>query len=128
MDQDFREIAHSGGKITFRIKTDEQGRQSYQIGVASSRPGPMSMIAVYAIAQGVPVASINLGGIGQDWNPPPFPGCYPVMIQSDSHGKLGIIAHNATATGEAALGPICVHTATHTVRVINFFRKRRETS
>lgn len=89
MDQDFREIAHSGGKITFRIKTDEQGRQSYQIGVASSRPGPMSMIAVYAIAQGVPVASINLGGIGQDWNPPPFPGCYPVMIQSDSHGKFG---------------------------------------
>jgi hypothetical protein len=89
MDQDFREIAHSGGKITFTIKTDEQGRHSYQIGVASSRPVPMAMIAVYAIPQGVPVSSINLGGIGQPWNPPPFPGCYPVMIQSDSHGKFG---------------------------------------
>jgi hypothetical protein len=89
MDQDFREIAHSGGKITFTIKTDAQGRHSYQIGVTSSRPVPMSMIAVYALGQGVPVASINLGGIGQAWNPPPFPGCYPVMIQSDSNGKFG---------------------------------------
>jgi hypothetical protein len=89
MDQDFREIAHSGGKITFTIKTDEQGRHSYQIGFASSHPVPMTMIAVYAIPQGVPVSSINLGGIGQAWNPPPFPGCYPVMIQSDNHGKFG---------------------------------------
>lgn len=89
MDEDFREIGHSGGKITFTIKTDADGRQGYQIGVRSSRPVPVVMIAVYAIAQGIPVGTIQLGGIGTPWNPPPFPGCYPVMIQSDSQGKFG---------------------------------------
>lgn len=87
--QDFREIAHSGGKITFTMSRDEQGRRGYQIGVRSSRPVPMVMIAVYALPQGVPVGSIQLGGIGSPWNPPPFEGCYPVMIQSDSHGQFG---------------------------------------
>ncbi len=47
------------------------------------------MIAVYALPQGVPVSSIQLGGIGTPWNPPPFEGCYPVMIQSDSQGQFG---------------------------------------
>jgi hypothetical protein len=88
-DQDFREIGHSGGKITFTIKTDADGRVGYQIGVRSSRPVPTVMIAVYAIAQGIPVGTIQMGGIGTSWNPPPFPGCYPVMIQSDSQGNFG---------------------------------------
>lgn len=89
MNEDFREIAHSGGKITFTIGSDAQGRRGYQISVSSSRPVPVVMIAVYALPQGVPVGSIQLGGIGTPWNPPPFPGCYPVMIQSDSHGQFG---------------------------------------
>ena len=89
MNEDFREIGHSGGQITFTINTDVDGRRGYQIGVRSSRPVPVVMIAVYAIAQGVPVGSIQLGGIGTPWNPPPFPDCYPVMIQSDSHGQFG---------------------------------------
>lgn len=88
-DQDFREIAHSGGKITFTIKTDADGRTGYQIGVRGSRPVPMAMIGVYALHQGVAVGSIKLGGIGDPWNPPPFPGCLPVLIQSDSQGKFG---------------------------------------
>lgn len=89
MNEDFREIGHSGGKITFTIRTDVDGRTGLQIGVSSSRPMPMVMIAVYAIAQGIPVGTIQLGGIGTQWNPPPFPGCYPVMIQSDSQGLFG---------------------------------------
>lgn len=89
MNEDFREIAHSGGKITFTIGSDAQGRRGYQISVSSSRPVPVVMIAVYALPQGVPVGSIQLGGIGTPWNPPPFAGCYPVMIQSDSHGHFG---------------------------------------
>lgn len=89
INEDFREIAHSGGKITFTIRSDEQGRRGYQIGVRGSRPVPMVMIALYALPQGIPVGSIQLGGIGTPWNPPPFDGCYPVMIQSDSHGRFG---------------------------------------
>jgi hypothetical protein len=50
---------------------------------------PMVMVAVYAIPQGIPVGSIAMGGLGDPWSPPPFPGCYPVMIQSDSQGHFG---------------------------------------
>jgi len=56
---------------------------------SSSRPVPVVMIAVYALPQGIPVEAIQLGGIGQPWNPAPFPGCFPVFIASDSQGKFG---------------------------------------
>jgi len=49
----------------------QKDKGSYQVGVRSSRPVPMAMIAVYALPQGVPVGSINMGGIGTPWNPPP---------------------------------------------------------
>jgi hypothetical protein len=39
---------------------------------------------VYALPQGVPVESIQLGGIGQPSNRAPFPGCFPIFIGSDS--------------------------------------------
>jgi hypothetical protein len=86
--KEFDEIGHSGGKVTFTIK-DEEGVRSYQIGYRSSRPVPMVMIAVYALLQGIPVETIHLGGIGEPWNPPPCPGCFPVFIASDSQGKFG---------------------------------------
>jgi hypothetical protein len=86
---EFEEIGHSGGRITFSITTDDTGQRSYQVTFSGSRPVPMVMIAVYALPQGVPVESIQLGGIGQPWNPPPFPGCFPVFIASDSQGKFG---------------------------------------
>jgi hypothetical protein len=85
---EFEEIGHSGGKVTFSIATID-GRRGYQVGYSSNRPVPMSLIAVYALPQGVPVESIQLGGIGQPWNPPPFPDCFPVFIASDSQGKFG---------------------------------------
>jgi len=109
---EFKEIAHSGGKITFSITTDAEGRTSYQVGIQSSRPVPMIMIAVYALPQGVPVSSLNMGGIGTPWNPPPFPGCYPVMIQSDSEGKFG--HHCPSCDGYWRSGPwpnICPYCA-----------------
>lgn len=87
MDQDFREIAHSGGTITFTIRTDADGRKGYQVGVRSSRPVPMVMIGVYALPQGEPVASLNVGM--PTWEPPPIAGCFPVLIQSDSQGIFG---------------------------------------
>jgi len=49
----------------------------------------MVLIAVYALPQGVPVETIQLGGIGQPWNPPPCAGCIPVFIGSDSEGSFG---------------------------------------
>ena len=89
MAGEFEEIGHSGGEITFDIVTDGKGQRGFQISFSSSRPVPTVMIAVYALPQGVPVESIQLGGIGQPWNPPPFPGCLPVFIASDSQGKFG---------------------------------------
>mgnify|MGYP000953622873 CR=1 FL=1 len=89
MVQEFEEIGHSGGQIIFGIKTNAEGRRSYQVTFTSSRPVPLVMIAVYALPQGVPVETIQLGGIGQPCNPPPIPGCFLVFIASDSHGKFG---------------------------------------
>jgi len=94
---EFEEIGHSGGKITFRIVTDQQGRRGFQVTISGNRPVPAEWIAVYALPQGVPVESIQLGGIGQPWNPSPLPGCFPVFIASDSQGKFG---HHCPNCGE----------------------------
>lgn len=86
---ELEEIAHTGGKVTFNIKIDAEGRISYNVGWTHSRPTPAVIFAVYAIPQGVAVGDIKLGGIGTPWNPPPLPGCYPVFISSDSTGMFG---------------------------------------
>lgn len=96
MANEFEEIAHSGGKITFRTGTNQKGQRAYQMTYSGDRPVPMHMIAVYALPPGVPVAAIELGGIGQPFSPPPFPGCIQVFIGSDSEGKFG---HNCPACG-----------------------------
>ena len=94
--EDFEEIAHSGGKITFSIRTDDKGGQSFQIGFSHTGPFRSSLVGVYALPQGVPVDKIELGGIGQPWNTPPFPDCIPVLIASDSEGQFG---HNCPGCG-----------------------------
>lgn len=86
---DFKEIAHSGGKVTFNIVSDANGRKSYQITYSGSRPVPMRMFAIYATQDGEPVANIQMGGVGSPWNPPPDPSCRPVLISSDSEGLFG---------------------------------------
>lgn len=83
---ELEEIAHTGGKVTFNVKVDAEGRISYNIEWTHSRPTPAALFAVYAIPQGVAVGDIHLGGIG---NPPPLPGCYQVFISSDSTGMFG---------------------------------------
>lgn len=80
---EFEEIRHSGGKVIFHVVADPDGRRSYQLTYRGNRPVPTAMFAVYALPQGVAVAPIKLGGIGQPWNPPPFHGCIPVFIGSD---------------------------------------------
>lgn len=86
---EFEEIAHSGGTVTLSAITDSEGRRAYQQSYSNSRPNQSAIIAVWALPQGVPVASVNLGGMGVDSDPAPIAGCYMVMIGSDSHGKFG---------------------------------------
>ncbi len=64
MVSEFEEIGHAGGKITFRINTDENGRHFYQAQFSISRPAPRVITAVYALRPGVPVETIRLGGTG----------------------------------------------------------------
>lgn len=88
-DNDFREVAHCGGKVTFEISTDENGARLYSVGYSLSSGTPAGFFGVYALPEGIACGDIHLGGIGQPWNPPPFPECLPVFIQSDSHGRYG---------------------------------------
>ncbi len=86
---EFEEIANCGGIVTFTIRTGDDGRRSYQVGFSGSRPVPMVLIGIYTLPQGIAVGTIQMGGIGQPWNPPPDPSCIPVMIGSDSTGHFG---------------------------------------
>ena len=86
---ELEEIAHTGGKVSFNVKVDAQGKVSYNIGWTHSRPTPATVFAVYAVPQGIAVSDIRLGGMGDPWNSPPLPGCYPVFISSDNTGMFG---------------------------------------
>jgi len=86
---EFQEIAHCGGKVIVTVVTDANGRRGVSFGVEGSSPHPAAWFAVYALPQGIPVAMIQLGGIGQPWNPAPYQDCLPVFIGSDSHGLFG---------------------------------------
>jgi len=87
--EEFKEIGHTGGQVIFRVATDQDGRRSYQVRFQHSRPVPAVIFGVYAIPQGVAIGTIQMGGIGDPWNPPPIPGCFPVFIASDSEGMFG---------------------------------------
>jgi len=87
--KDFTEIGHTGGKATFTIVCNEDGRISYQVGYSSSSPRPMTLVGIYAHPDGFACGNIVMGGIGDPWNAPPFPNCIAVMMASDSQGKFG---------------------------------------
>lgn len=87
--RDFKEIGHTGGVVTFHVVADERGRASYSIGYRHSRPFPATLCGIYAHPDGFACGSIALGGIGDAWNPPPYPTCVAVFMASDSEGKFG---------------------------------------
>ena len=89
MRKEFEEVAHSGGKVTFNIVTNAAGERAFQVEISSNRPNPATWIGVYALPQGIVVERIHLRGIGQPWNPPPFPDCVSVLMASDSEGHFG---------------------------------------
>jgi hypothetical protein len=86
---EFQEIAHSGGQLIIRIGADNRGRRGYQLTWRHQRPVAAAVFAVYALPEGIAVGQMNLGGIGSIPNPPPVPGCFQVFIGSDSEGKFG---------------------------------------
>jgi hypothetical protein len=106
---EFREIAHSGGQVTFRTVTEPDGSRKYQIGYQHSRPTPASIFAVYALQEGVAVGTVRLGGIGQPWNPPPVPGCVPVFIASDSEGQFGFQCPVCRQYWRASAAAVCAY-------------------
>jgi hypothetical protein len=88
--EDFQEIAHCGGQATFHIQCDVDGQRSYSTGFRHGGAGPAALIAIYALApQGIPVADVQIGGIGQSSNPTPPADCFLVLLASDSHRKWG---------------------------------------
>jgi hypothetical protein len=87
--KDFSEIGHTGGKATFTVTCDKNGNIDYQVGYSHSSPRPATLVGIYAHPDGFACGNIKIGGIGQPWNPPPFPNCIPVLMASDSQGQFG---------------------------------------
>ena len=121
--KEFEEIGHSGGKVTFRIVTDQQGHRGYQVTISGDRPVPAAWIGVYALAQGIPVESIQLGGIGQPWNPAPFPGCFQYLSPPMAKENSGTIARTAEVIGAAGHGPTFARIVLSRRLVFNFSQK-----
>lgn len=86
---DFSEVGHTGGKATFTIRSGKGGQVSYQIGYSHFAPRPSTLVGVYAHHDGFACGNIEMGGIGQQWSPPPLPNCVAVIMASDSQGKFG---------------------------------------
>lgn len=86
---DFCEIGHTGGIVTFTIVCMEDGQVNYQIGYSHSSPTPAALIGIYAHPDGFACGNILMGGIGQSWNTPPLPNCIAVLMASDSQGNFG---------------------------------------
>jgi hypothetical protein len=113
MVSEFKEIGHSGGKITFSIKTNAEGQRSYQIEFRSSRPVPCVLFGIYALPQGVPVEVFIIGGMGQPSNPAPPLGCFQVLIASDSQGKFGHLCPHCNGYWRSGPMPqVCPYCAT----------------
>ena len=87
-EQEFEEISHCGGKYTVTIHIDQNTKsRSYQVGVEILSTHGV-LWGVYAHPPGIPVATMQFGGIGEPLQPPPTPNCVLVIIGSDSHGMF----------------------------------------
>ncbi len=88
--RDFKEIAHSGGKMSFSLNADAQGRISIASGWSHSAPTPAAIVGLYAHLQsGAVITHFRIGGIGQPFDPQPPAGTIPVMLGFDSHARWG---------------------------------------
>jgi len=89
-DNEFRQVAHSGGQIILKVTTHESGRRLVQNTFQHNRPVASAFFAVHVIPPGLPVATAELGGRGSPMDPGPVPG-HTVMayVVSDSEGMWG---------------------------------------
>ena len=131
MIDEFKEIAHGGGKVTFNINYASGGEVKFNIRYSTSRPVPIRITGIYALPDGRPVANWDLGGLGQpDYThrPPPISNCYPFLLSQIVKATLGIIALNVTGIGVAALLRIVVPIAVSSLIPTNFYQKHNVSS
>jgi Zn finger protein HypA/HybF involved in hydrogenase expression len=109
--QEFAEIAHTGGKVTFIVTTGEDGRRRFSVRVSHERSSAAAWFSVFAIWPGVVVAPYPMVGIGAPGPSAPMPGCYPVFIASDSEGMFGHQCPSCSkywrAKGSSQVCPYC---------------------
>jgi len=88
--KEFRQIGHSGGRITIEMVTQPDGRRSYSQTYQHNRPVGCGIFAVYVIPPGIPIGTAFLGGIGSPIDPGPAPGRnFTAFIVSDSEMMYG---------------------------------------
>ena len=89
-EDDFKEIGHCGGRVTFIIRHDDDGRRSVAQRIDVGGTAAAAWFGIYALApHGIPIAGIKMRGIKQLWDPPPPPHCFPVFLGSDLHKCWG---------------------------------------
>ena len=88
-NEEFRQIAHSGGQITIKTITQSDGRRLYQLTFQHNRIGGVGFFAVHVIPPGLPVATAQLGGIGSPIDQGPVPGNLMVYVVTDSEMMWG---------------------------------------
>ena len=69
-NDEFREVAHSGGTVTLTVMENEKGHRGFMMQWNHCRPVRAVLFAVYALPQGIPLCQMNLGGIGSVQEPP----------------------------------------------------------
>ena len=88
--EDFKEIAHCGGRMSFKIVCDEERRISIGAGWTISSPKPATIVGIYAdLHSGAVISDFRMGGIGQPHDPQPPSMSITIMLGSDSHEKWG---------------------------------------
>lgn len=87
--EEFKEIAHCGGKYTLNVITDGEGRRCYNVGCSHSSPRPASIMMIYALEQGIPIGTARMGGLSDAAGTPQQVNHYQILIGSDSHGCFG---------------------------------------
>ena len=87
---DFRQIAHSGGKLTIKLFTTSPGDRACGLEWRHTPRGPAGIFSVHVIPPGIAVGTAFLGGLGSQVDPGPLPGyCFQVFIASDTEGMFG---------------------------------------